>query len=69
MFDFAPEISFSKLLGDTYGIVYPKVGIVAALDSRLFVSKVVALNISIGKALNGAKKWGLGGGLTFRIIN
>ncbi len=69
MFDIAPEISFSKLLKDNYYIVYPKVGIGAGLDVRFFVSKVVALNFTAGKALNGAKKWGFGGGLTFRLIH
>lgn len=69
MFDFSPEITFSKLINKPYYIDYPKVGITVSADYRLFVSKVVAFNFSVGKALNGAKKWGIGGGLTFRLIN
>ena len=69
MFDFMPGINFSKLLRrDSYYIEYPKVGVVVGAEYRLFVSKVVAFNFSVGKGLNGAKKWGLGGGLTFRIL-
>lgn len=69
MFDFMPGIHFSKLLRDSYYVQYPKMGVVVAAEYRLFVSKVVAFNFSVGKGLNGAKKWGLGGGLTFRLIN
>jgi hypothetical protein len=69
MYDFSPEITFSKLLNKPYYIDYPKVGISIAADYRVFVSKVVAFNFTVGKALNGAKKWGIGGGLTFRILN
>lgn len=69
MFDFMPGISFSKLLRDSYYVEYPRLGVAASAEYRLFVSKVVAFNFSVGKALNGAKKWGIGGGLTFRLIN
>lgn len=69
MFDFCPEINFSKLIKNSDYVSYPKLGVLVALDYRMFVNKTVAFNFNVGKALNGAKKWGVGGGFTFRLLN